>query len=357
MNKIKVAIIGAGNISNTRHIPALKKLRNAKIVGIVGVRKANLERTQKTHRIKDTLLLRQGKFAKQMQSSKWFKEVDAVVIGAPPKEHFALVEAALLAGKHVLVEKPMTMNVKEADALIALAKERGKIFCVMHNFQFASGMLKLDKILSNGELGDVVSFFEFQFTNKNRRLPEWYNDLPLGLFYDEAPHFFYLLEKYGGKLKLDSGFAHFGSDMKDSTPLLMSVSLKAGKYPTNIFLNFESPICEWYFVVSGSDKIAFYDLFKDILIVLPTDNEHLAMDVLRNSWKASFQYWWGFIKNGLKMATGNLLYGHDVVLGKFLDAIATGTPVDPAIDASMGRSTVSDMNDVVELIKVSKRRK
>jgi len=352
MKKIKVAIIGAGNISNTRHIPALKKLKNAQIVGVVGVKQANLDRTMKRYRIKNSLLLnRSSNFATKMQKSQWFTEADAVVIGAPPRDHFALIEASLLSGKHVLVEKPMTMDKEEADILIALAKKMKKVFCVMHNFQFASGMLKLEKLIDEGELGDVVSFFEFQLTNKNRRLPEWYNDLPLGLFYDEAPHFMYLLDKFGGKIKIEEAHAQFNGNKGDNTPLLMSVNLRAGKVPANIFLNFESPICEWYFIISGSKKIAFYDLFKDILVVLPSDNEHYAGDIIKNSWRATFQYWIGFFKNGLKLVTGNLLYGHDVVLGKFLNAIETGAAVDAQISAEKGRSTIMTMNDIDAIIK------
>ncbi|MFZ2126043.1 MAG: Gfo/Idh/MocA family oxidoreductase [Candidatus Microsaccharimonas sp.] len=352
MKKIKVAIIGAGNISNTRHIPALKKLKDAKIVGVVGVKQANLDKTMQRHRIKNSLLLkRSGNFARKMNKSQWFGEVDAVVIGAPPRDHFALIEASLLNGKHVLVEKPMTMDKAEADTLIALAKKMKKVFYVMHNFQFATGMLKLERLIQEGELGDIVSFFEFQLTNKNRRLPEWYNDLPLGLFYDEAPHFIYLLDKFGGKIKIENAHAQFNDNKNDNTPLLMSVNLRAGKVPANIFLNFESPICEWYFVISGSKKIAFYDLFKDILVVLPSDNEHYAADILKNSWRATFQYWIGFFKNGLRLLTGNLLYGHDVVLRKFLDAIQTGQVVDGQIGAEKGRSTIMTMNDIDDIIK------
>lgn len=355
--KIKVCIIGAGNISNTRHIPALKKLKNAEIVGVVGVREKNVKKTARQHKIPHTLVIKSGSFTKAMKDSEWFSEVDAVVIGAPPKEHFAMVEASLLNGKHVLVEKPMTMDEKEANTLIALAKKKRKQFCVMHNFQFASGMQKLESLIESGKLGDLVSFDEFQLTNKHRRLPEWYNDLPLGLFYDEAPHFMYLLERFGGKLEIENGFAYPSSVKGDSTPTLLSVGLKAGKYPAHIFLNFEAPICEWFFVVSGSKKIAFYDLFKDILIVLPSDNEHYAADILKNSWRATTQYWYRFIVNGLKMVTGNLLYGHDVVLGKFITAIQNGEDVDPAINGQAGARTVGYMQDIVQVTKHTKSRK
>jgi scyllo-inositol 2-dehydrogenase (NADP+) len=347
MKKVKVAIIGAGNISNTRHIPALKKIKNVEIVGVVGVREKNVSRTLSKHKIPNSLVISSGSFTEALKNANWFKEVDAVAIGAPPRDHYVMAEASLLNDKHVLIEKPMTMDEAEADKLIALAKKQNKQFCVMHNFQFTSGVQKLEKMINENALGEIVSFYEFQLSNKRRRLPEWYHDLPLGLFFDEAPHFMYMLEKFGGPLQIQQSFAHKSTIKSDNTPAVLSASLRAGKYPANIYLNFESPVCEWHFVVCGEKKIAIYDLFKDILIVLPTDNEHYAPDVLKNSWRATYQFWKGFIVNGFKMISGNLLYGHDVVMKKFIDAVANGNEVDQAISSEAGKRTVKYMLDIV----------
>lgn len=355
MKTIKVAIIGAGNISNTRHIPALHKLKNVEIMGVVGVRQKNIDRTLNKYDIPNHLLIEDGNFETAMRNSEWFLGVDAVVIGAPPREHYVMVEASLNNGKHVLVEKPMTMNEKEADELINLAQKKKKILSVMHNFQFAANLAKLEKLINTKDLGDIVSFSEFQLSNKNRRLPEWYNDLPLGLFYDEAPHFMYLLEKFGGELKIKSAFAHPSSTKNDNTPSLLSVALNAGKYPANLFLNFEAPICEWYFVVNGTKKIAFYDLFKDILILLPTDNEHYAGDVLRTSLRTTAQHWKGFMVNGINMLRGNLLYGHEVVMKKYIAAVSGEEKLDPAIDATAGKRTVKYMHDIINKANQEKK--
>ena len=54
----------------------------------------------------------------------------------------------------------------------------------MHNFQFANGATRLHRLMREGALGDIASFFLMQFTSRNRRLPSWYKDLPLGLFFD-----------------------------------------------------------------------------------------------------------------------------------------------------------------------------
>lgn len=348
MKEYKIAIIGAGNISNTRHIPALKKVKNAKLFGVIGIKESNVLRTAKRNKVSNTLVLNNNvSYYDSFNNCEWFKEVDAVIIGVPPKEHYPLVEAALNTGKHVLVEKPMCMDTIEAKKLIDLSKKVKKRISVMHNFQYANGVLRLERLLKDNELGKITSFFEVQFTNRYRRLPEWYNELPLGLFYDEAAHFMYLLRKFGGKIKIDNAHAYF-NDSKDSTPILLNASLKAGKYPVNLVINFNSPICEWNFMVCGENKIAIYDFFKDILIVLPTDGEHRAQDILRNSWKYTAQYWFQFIKNGFKMVTGSLLYGHDVVISKFLNSIENNGDIHTDVNA--GYDNVESMNEIVNKI-------
>lgn len=348
-DNINVCIIGAGNISNTRHIPALKKLSNVTITGVISNNQKNIDRTISKYSIPNQYLISDlEKDEQALKKTNWFKKIDAVVIGTPPKNHYELVKLCLDLDKNVLVEKPMMMNKKECDELIELAKSKKKQFCVMHNFQYADQMLKLTNIIETKKYGDIVSITEMQFTNRFRRLPEWYNDLPLGLFYDEAAHFIYLLQKHGGKLSIENAYAMY-NDKKDATPITLNVDAYAGKIPVHMILNFNTPICEWYYIVSFEKVIFVYDFFKDILIKIKTDNEHMSKDILRNSFSYTFQYWWGFLKNGFKMVTGNLLYGHNVVLGNFVNAIIDGKK-DENIQAEKGRETVIAMNEIVKKV-------
>lgn len=82
-------------------------------------------------------------------------DVDAVVIATPVHTHFQLARAALLAGKHVLVEKPLTSDVAEAQELIALARQRGLTLMVGHTFEYSPAVGELRKLIANGELGKL----------------------------------------------------------------------------------------------------------------------------------------------------------------------------------------------------------
>lgn len=355
MNKVKVVIVGAGNISNTRHIPALKKLR--KKVSIVGVLSNKHERAEKTAsqnsiaNYAQIIEKKNGEYAVEM--AEWIKDADAFVIGAPPRQHYELVKMALMMNKHVLVEKPMMMNEAQSDELIAIAKKKKKTFYVMHNFQYAGKMLKLNNIVKSKKYGEIQNITEAQFTNHERRLPEWYNDLPMGLFYDEAAHFMYLLDLHAGKLEIQDSFAVYDRDKSQSTPTTLSVTATAGKVPVSMLLNFRSPVCEWYYIVNFKKRIVIYDFFKDILIDLPTDNEHLAIDVLKNNLSSTWQFWTQFITNGVKMIMGNLLYGHDVVLSDFADVILGNKKPNQHLTAESGRENVRVINEIIN--KANKR--
>jgi predicted dehydrogenase len=83
------------------------------------------------------------------------KAVQAVVIATPTATHFDLTKAALLAGKHVLCEKPLAATAAQASELVALAKQTGLILMVGHVFLFNPGIIKLHELLLSGEAGQV----------------------------------------------------------------------------------------------------------------------------------------------------------------------------------------------------------
>ena len=81
--------------------------------------------------------------------------VDAVAIATPVSTHFELAMAALQAGKHVLVEKPMASSTEEAARLIEAAASRGLTLMVDHTFVFTPAVQKMRDLTRSGELGDL----------------------------------------------------------------------------------------------------------------------------------------------------------------------------------------------------------
>lgn len=82
-------------------------------------------------------------------------EVDAIYIAVPNKFHAELAIKALEAGKHVLLEKPFAMNAKEAEQVIAKAKETGRVFSLGMNQRFRAESQKIKSLCSAGSLGEI----------------------------------------------------------------------------------------------------------------------------------------------------------------------------------------------------------
>ena len=85
-------------------------------------------------------------------------EIDLVSICSPNATHFEYAKRALLADKHVLVEKPFTATVEEAEELISLAKKQGKVLSVFQNRRFDSDFLTVKKVIEGNLLGEIHSF-------------------------------------------------------------------------------------------------------------------------------------------------------------------------------------------------------
>lgn len=83
-------------------------------------------------------------------------DIDAVVIATPLKTHHQLASAALTAGKHVLVEKPLASSRREAEELAALAERRDVRLMVDHTFVYTGAVRKIRAIIDGGELGELL---------------------------------------------------------------------------------------------------------------------------------------------------------------------------------------------------------
>jgi predicted dehydrogenase len=152
--------------------------------------------------------------------------LDAVVIATPVKHHFPLAKAALLAGKHTMIEKPMAASAAECEELIDLAESKGLVLMVGHTFLYSSPVKKIVEIVRAGDIGDI------RYINSRR--------LNLGLFqkdinvaWDLAPHDISIILHVLGEFPLAvncQGNAHVTPNIEDVTN--MSLSFRQNKFAT-----------------------------------------------------------------------------------------------------------------------------
>ena len=118
-------------------------------------------------------------------------EIELVVVNTPDVTHYEFARRALLAGKHVVVEKPFVFEAHDGEALIALAKEQGRMLAVFQNRRWDGDFLTIQQILRAGLLGRVVEFQSAYQRYRNYILPGTWKekaDRRVGLTYNLGSH-------------------------------------------------------------------------------------------------------------------------------------------------------------------------
>lgn len=107
--------------------------------------------------------------------------IDGVVVATPANTHYSIARAALLAGKHVLVEKPFTLSSWEAEQLIAIAERNNRVLMVGHILDYHPALIQLKDYISSGELGKIYYVYANR-TNLGRIRTD------VSVMWDLAPH-------------------------------------------------------------------------------------------------------------------------------------------------------------------------
>lgn len=118
-------------------------------------------------------------------------EIQLVVVNTPDVTHYEYVKMALLAGKHVVVEKPFTFKVNEGEELVKLAKEKNRMLAVYQNRRWDGDFLTIRKVMESGVLGRVVEFQSSYQRFRNFIQPGTWKeqaDQQVGLTYNLGSH-------------------------------------------------------------------------------------------------------------------------------------------------------------------------
>ncbi|MBA3631631.1 MAG: Gfo/Idh/MocA family oxidoreductase [Acidobacteria bacterium] len=155
--KIKIGIIGTG-FARTAQIPAFQTLSNAEIVSVASGHLENAEKTANDFGI--------AHFTDDWRETIE-KDIGLVCITTPPNTHQEMTLFALERGIAVLCEKPMAMNVAEAEEMTEKADEKGVLALIDHELRFTNGRRKAFEILRSDKIGKVMHA-KYHFCNASR---------------------------------------------------------------------------------------------------------------------------------------------------------------------------------------------
>ncbi len=164
---VRIGMVGAGNIACNAHLPAYKKVTNAKVMAIADL---DIERAKKAAE-SFGIPHYYGSVAEMLAN----EDIDAVDICTWNSAHSVVAIEAANAGKHVLCEKPLTVSVEEARKIEKAVKDNGVKFMLAVPGRFGNANKYIRNLLDNGELGEVY-FGKTAYVRRRGTPYGWFTD-------------------------------------------------------------------------------------------------------------------------------------------------------------------------------------
>jgi predicted dehydrogenase len=263
--------------------------------------------------------------------------IDAVVIATPVFTHFSLAKAALENGKHVLVEKPMTSSVAEAEQLIELANKNHKVLMVDHTFLYTGAVQKIKELLDNGTIGKL-RYIDSTRINLGLFQPD------INVLWDLAPHdisiLTYLFPEIPHTVNA-TGICHTNNGIENIAYLTLN-------YQSDMIAHFNcswtSPVKIRKFLIGGDKKMIVYDDMEptEKVKIYDTSYDHKSEEDKR---RILVDYRTGDIFVP-KLSTAEALIG---VANDFINSILNNTT--PVADAKLGLNVVKILEAAQKSIK------
>lgn len=191
-------------------------------------------------------------------------EIKGVVIAAPAELHFKLSKKCMLAGKDVLVEKPLALHIEEGEELVKLANDNKRILMVGHILQYHSAVIKLKEMIDAGELGQIRYIYSNRLNIGKLRTEE-------NVLWSFAPHDISLILMFMNGEEPTKVEAHGGSYLN---PNIFDTTMTTVEFHNgvkgHVFVSWLHPFKEQKLVVVGSEKmVVFDDISKEKLFIYP----------------------------------------------------------------------------------------
>ena len=181
------------------------------------------------------------------------EKIDLVAIATPPETHYEIAKNALLAGKHVLVEKPFTRTAAEAEELIEIAEKKGLKIFVDHTFVFHPVVRKMKEIIEKGELGKIYYF-------DSERINLGLFQLGVNVIWDLAVHDLSIISYLFPKLNFVGVEVFASKHIHPYHEDIAHVILRSDDgFIAHIHVSWLSPVKIRKTIIGGSEKMLWWD--------------------------------------------------------------------------------------------------
>jgi predicted dehydrogenase len=320
MKRVNIAIIGAGNVANTVHIPAFKKIREAKLIAVCDVNKERVEDVARTWKIPHVYT----DFAELLE-----KEEEAIIdICTPPSTHASLSVDAMKMGHDVIIEKPMAMSYEECRKILdEYQRRKGEVrLCIIHNFLFTSPLLDIKSIINEKRIDILSVDIRMLHTPGDEMISNrahWVHKLPGGRFGENLIHPIYILRNLMGKLNVrDVYVAKRGQYDWVNYDELFATFDSEGKYGT-VQISFNSPRttnAPLSIRVYGKQLIINYD-GSNLTLVNQGSLSQGKICKVKDIFQLFMQIAKSLVKETIRTALSKTKSGHEYIFSTFIQSI------------------------------------
>lgn len=354
---MKVGIIGGGQIAGI-HGPLILKQPNAQIVGIADKDIARARALAGKLNVKQVYA-----DAEQMIREQ---RPDVVHILTPPQVHTPLSIMAMEHGCHVLVEKPLAMNMDDAKRMVEAARKNNVRLCVDHNMVFDELVQRAKELVSNGLIGNV-SHVEVNFAYDPRRNPAvleegaqycyWVYRLNGGLLQDLMPHPISLVTEFIPAIEEIQAIGQNHGVLPQGWQDEIRVLIKAGPISGSIGISLHEKPDAVLLTIRGTKGVIQANLYNNILTLQKWSDLPRAINRGLSAFQVGFQNLKGALGNIFKMARGRIdkSGGMGPLISKFYEAILTGSDTPISLEKMLAATELIDRIWPAPLVDVDKR--
>ncbi|MCX9010311.1 MAG: Gfo/Idh/MocA family oxidoreductase [Candidatus Methanoperedens sp.] len=216
---MQVGIIGAGIQAKSAHLPAFNSMPNIVISGIADININAAKELAKKFKIPNVY----SKYQDLLDNP----DIDLISICTPHNLHKTMAIDCALAGKHVLIEKPMSTNVEDADEIIRTVSEMGVKLCIVQNYRLFKCVQEAKEKIGKGKIGNIISLngHAHVFKSFGSRSSDWLiHENSAGLIEDFGPHLIDIILYLNNFNKISRIFA-IGGNLGGYIDLIMTAQI------------------------------------------------------------------------------------------------------------------------------------
>ena len=348
MREINVAIVGCGVVANG-HIRAWRKVREARVEAVCDLNETTAKSTAELWKI--------PRYYKSSSELMEHGNIDLVDICTPPQTHASLADQAMKAGFHVLLEKPMTMTVKDAERIVECQKTTGMKAGVIHNWLFDHPVLEADSFVKRGLLGEVINVEVEAIATKYNSMASdehhWCHSLPGGRFSEMLAHPIYLIRHFLGQI--ETGDVHVSkigiySWMKSDE---LCATFKVGEKLGRAYASFNASRNAIFISLYGKEAILKMDIKNAIINILPR-RSHDRVGKSFDSLRQAGQLIKSTAKNIASISFRRWLSGHERYIQLFAQSLINDC--EPPVTVEDGYEVVKVLEEICKRIEEAEKK-